>query len=208
ELETYPLPVEPYPPDPYRLLLDEAAAEPSLNVFRGLAPGEIRPGLIDVTVLNGTVADEAQQKENLATDVSAALQRVGFELRVPGDAEAFYAQTTIEHAPGQKAYAQRLARHVTSDTPIPMVENPDLQPGEVTLIAGADFTTVHEIPTPAESMPGAAPAGGGGGGSGGDGGGTTDTTVPATTTTTAARPTTTTTENPFILGTKSEQKGC
>ncbi|HEX6421388.1 MAG TPA: LCP family protein [Acidimicrobiales bacterium] len=229
-LETYPLPVEKYPPDPNRLLLDEAAAEPSLNVFRGLAPGEIRPGLINVTVLNGTVADEAQLKEGLATDVSGALQRVGFDMRTPSDADEFYAQTTIQHAPGQSAYAERVSRHITSETPIPTVENPDLAPGEVTLIAGADFTTVHEIPTPIESLPGAAPAdgapagddaggtggsggdaGSGGGGDGGSGASDTtggDTTGGDTTTTTVARPTTTTTENPFILGTQSEEKGC
>ena len=39
KLETYPLPVTEYPPDPNRLLLDEAGAEPMLNVFRGLAAG-------------------------------------------------------------------------------------------------------------------------------------------------------------------------
>ncbi len=47
KLEAYPLPVVDYPPDPNRLLLDEAGAEEMLNVFRGLAPGEIRPGLIN-----------------------------------------------------------------------------------------------------------------------------------------------------------------
>jgi LCP family protein required for cell wall assembly len=204
-LETYPLPVVDYPTDPNRLLLDEAEAEPSLNVFRGLAPGEIRPGLIDVTVLNGTVADEAQQRKGLAADVSSALQRVGFKLNEPSDADEFYAQTTIEYAPGQEVYAQRLARHVTSDVAIPAVENPDLAPGQVTLIAGADFTTVHEAATPVDAMP--APAGGD---AGGDAPAETTTTTAGTTDTTVAeRPsTTTTTENPFILGTSSERAGC
>ncbi len=204
DLETYPMPVLPYPPDPNRLLLDEAEAESSLNVFRGLAPGEIRPGLIDVTVLNGTVADEAQQREGLATDISGALQRVGFNMNAPSDADEFYAETTIQHAPGQELYAQRLARHVTSDVAIPTVENPDLAPGEVTLIAGADFTTVHEAATPVDAMP--APPGGDGGGEASE---TTTTTAGTTDTTVADRPTTTTTtENPFILGTKSERAGC
>lgn len=204
-LETYPLPVVDYPTDPNRLLLDEAEAEPSLNVFRGLAPGEIRPGLIDVTVLNGTVADEAQQRKGLAADVSSALQRVGFKLNEPSDADEFYAQTTIEYAPGQEVYAQRLARHVTSDVAIPAVESPDLAPGQVTLIAGADFTTVHEAATPVDAMP--APAGGD---AGGDAPAETTTTTAGTTDTTVAeRPsTTTTTENPFILGTSSERAGC
>ncbi|HEX6421501.1 MAG TPA: LytR C-terminal domain-containing protein, partial [Acidimicrobiales bacterium] len=187
-----------------RLLLDEAEAESSLNVFRGLAPGEIRPGLIDVTVLNGTVADEAQQREGLATDVSGALQRVGFNMNAPGDADEFYAQTTIQHAPGQELYAQRLARHVASDVAIPTVENPDLAPGEVTLIAGADFTTVHEAATPVDAMPAPPDADGGG-----EASETTTTTAGTTDTTVADRPaTTTTTENPFILGTTSDRAGC
>ena len=205
KLETYPLPVVDYPPNPNRLLLAEAEAEPSLNVFRGLAPGEIRPGLIDVTVLNGTVADEAQQREGLATDVSGALQQVGFNVREPGDADEFYAQTTIQYAPGQEVYAERLARHVTSDVAILTVENADLAPGEVTLIAGTDFTTVHEAPTPVDAMPGAP-----GGDDGGEApAGTPTTTAGTTDTTVAERPsTTTTTENPFILGTASERAGC
>ena len=53
-LEAYALPVKEYPPDPNRLLLDDAPAEPYLNVFRGLAMGDVRPGVIDVSVLNGT----------------------------------------------------------------------------------------------------------------------------------------------------------
>ncbi|HEX6423129.1 MAG TPA: LCP family protein [Acidimicrobiales bacterium] len=204
DLETYPMPVLPYPQDPNRLLLDEAEAESSLNVFRGLAPGEIRPGLIGVTVLNGTVADESQQVENLASDVSSALQRVGFDMGAAGDADEFYAATTIQHAPGQELYAQRLARHITSDAAIPIVENADLAPGEVTLIAGADFTTVHEAPTPNDAMP--APAGGD---ATGEAPAETTTTTGTTGTTVAERPaTTTTTENPFILGTKSESAGC
>lgn len=162
KLETYPLPTVPYPQNENRLLLDELGAEPMLNVFRGLPPGEIGPGLVDVTVLNGTHVDEAQRVENLATDVSAALQKVGFDVATPGDADTFYAQTTIEHAPGQQAVAQRVARHITSDVAIPLVENPELASGDVRLIAGADFTTVHELATPIEAMPapaGAAPAG-------------------------------------------------
>jgi LCP family protein required for cell wall assembly len=191
-LETYALPTVPYPADDDRLLLDEADAEPMLNVFRGLAPGEIRPGLVTVTVLNGTVADGAQQREGLATDVSGALQRVGFEMGSPGDAETFYPQTTIEYAPGQAAYAQRVARHITSTVAIPTVENPELDTGHVRLIAGLDFTTVHDQPTPIDSMP-AAP--------GAPASTTTTATDDTTTTTTAAPPVTTApSTDPYIMG--------
>jgi LytR cell envelope-related transcriptional attenuator len=199
KLEAYPLPLVPYPGDENRLLLDEAGAEPMLNVFRGLAPGEIRPGLVTVKVLNGTVADEAQQREGLATDVSGALQQVGFQMAAPDDAETFYPQTTIEYAPGQQAYAQRVARHITSATAIPMVENPDVAAGTVRLIAGVDFTTVHQEATPIEAMPvapGAAPAEPAAGGE-----------APAETP--ASPPETKpTTENPFVIGATPEGATC
>jgi polyisoprenyl-teichoic acid--peptidoglycan teichoic acid transferase len=198
-LETYPLPVTEYPPDPNRLLLDEAGAEPMLNVFRGLAPGEIRPGLVTVKVLNGTVADEAQQRQGLATDVSGALQQVGFQMAAPDDADTLYPQTTIEFAPGQQAYAQRVARHITSAAAIPMVENPDLAAGTVQLIAGLDFTTVHQDATPIEAMPvapGAAPAEPAAGGE-------APAEAPA-----SPPETTPTTENPFVIGATPEGATC
>ena len=202
KLEAYPLPVVDYPPDPNRLLLDEAGAEEMLNVFRGLAPGEIRPGLIEVKVLNGTVADPAQQREGLATDVSGALQQVGFEMLAPDDAETFYPQTTIEYAPGQQAYAQRLARHITSAAAIPTAENPDLEAGSVRLIAGLDFATVHQDATPIEAMPaapGAAPAEPAAGGE-----------APAAPAETPAAPppTTPAPPSPFVIGETPEGATC
>jgi polyisoprenyl-teichoic acid--peptidoglycan teichoic acid transferase len=200
KLEAYPLPTVAYPQDENRLLLAEAEAEPMLNVFRGLAPGEIRPGLVNVSVLNGTVADPAQQREGLATDVSGALQKVGFKMAAPDDADTFYAQTTIIHAPGEEAYAQRVARHISSPAAIPVVADPSHASGTVTVVAGVDFTTVHEQPTPIEAMP--APAGAAQ---------PADTTVPAasTTTTTAPPPTTdTTAANPYIVGAPPEGAEC
>ena len=201
ELEAYPLPTVAHPQDENRLLLDEAQAEPMLNVFRGLAPGELRPGIINVTVLNGTVADQAQQREGLATDVSGALQEVGFEMAPADDADTLYPQTTILHAPGQELFAQRVARHISSPTAIPTQVDPDLAPGEVTVVAGVDFTTVHDQPTPIDAMPVApgdeAPP---------------ETTAPSdgeTTTTRADRPVTTTTApDPYVVGAIPEGADC
>ena len=202
-LETYPLPTHPWPENENRLILDEAGAEPMLNVFRGLPPGEMSPGLVRVEVLNGTVADPAQQRAGLATDVSGALQEVGFDVATPGDADTFYAQTTIEHAPGEAMYAQRVARHITSTAAIPTTENPDLEPGTVRLIAGVDFTTVHEDATPIEAMPGAADdtsttaaAPVGSGPVEGESAAAPAQTPP----TTVERPSTTTTMNPYLIG--------
>ena len=154
KLETLPLPALPYPENENRLIINAAEAEPTLNVFRGLPPDEIGPSLVEVQVLNGTHADPAQEIANLATDVSGALQRVGFDVAQPDDVlDTFYEQTKIQHAPGQQNYAARVARHITSAAAIPTEEVADLQPGQVRVIAGADFTTVHEQATPIEEMP-------------------------------------------------------
>jgi LCP family protein required for cell wall assembly len=193
-LEAYALPVKEYPPDPNRVLLDEAAAEQYLNVFRGLAQGEVRPGLIDVSVLNGTDG----QNPTLAGDVSGALKQIGFNLEAPQDADELYDHSVIFHAPGEAAYAQRLARHITA--PVELREDPDLEPAHVRLVAGTDFTTVHEDPAPVESVTTAVPA---------DAPGTTAATTGTTTATTVPPPTTTTTEpTGFQVGIPPEGETC
>jgi LCP family protein required for cell wall assembly len=198
-LETYALPTAPWPENANRLVLREAEAEPLLNVFRGLGLGEIRAGVVNVTVLNGTVADEAQKRANLATDVSGALDEVGFNVGAPDDAETFYAQTTLLHAPGEGLLAQRVARHITSETAIPTEVDPNLAPGQVTLIAGADFTTVHQDPMPLEEMP--APPGV-------ETTTTTTATPGETTTTTEPRPTTTTVPDRYVVGEPPDGREC
>ncbi|HEX5367599.1 MAG TPA: LCP family protein [Acidimicrobiales bacterium] len=220
-LETYPLPTVPWPRDENRLVLDEPAAEPALNVFRGLPPGEVSPGFVTVQVLNGTVADPARQRPGLATDVSGALQEVGFEVAAPGDADTFYARTTIEHAPGQAAYAQRVVRHVTGTTPVPLAEDPSLPSGTVRLVAGADFTTVHQEPTPldARTGPKADGTGSGAAGAGAPSRSSTATTdapagggraagEPSTPPTTAPPRSTTTTTNPYVIGAPLDGRHC
>jgi LCP family protein required for cell wall assembly len=198
-LEAYPLPVKEYPPDPNRLLLDEANAEEFLNVFRGLKPGDIRPGLIDVSVLNGTQG----QVDTLAGDVSGALQNIGFKVGAPNDADDLYEHSVVFYAPGQENYGQRLARYLTS--PVELREDPSLDLGHVRLVAGLDFTTVHEDPTPVEDLPTpsttAAPNHGGGG--------APATTAADTPATTAPAPTTTTTEpNGFLVGEPPDGEDC
>jgi LCP family protein required for cell wall assembly len=198
-LETYALPTAPWPENANRLVVRDAEAEPLLNVFRGLALGEIRAGVVNVTVLNGTAADESQVRETLATDVSGALDNVGFNMGAPDDADTFYPHTTLLHAPGEGLLAQRVARHITSETAIATEADPNLSPGQVTLIAGADFTSVHQDPMPLEEMPappGAEP--------------TTTTTAGAdgTTTTTAPRPTTTTVPDRYVVGEPPEGREC
>ena len=194
DLETYNLPTVPYPPDEDRVLLDERNAQRSLNVFRGLPPGQLSPVQATVTVLNATT------KEGFARDISGALQRIGFEMTEPGTTEPA-ATTTVQYAPGQADHGRLVASYLT--TPATLVENPDLGGGEVVVVAGADFTTVHDQPAPTEetttttqtAQPAASSA----------------TTAGDSTTTTAAgsSPTTSTTAvNPFVIGEPPEGETC
>jgi LCP family protein required for cell wall assembly len=194
-LETYSLPTVPYPPDPYRVLLDEGNAQPALNVFRGLPPGELSPVQATVTVLNATT------KEGFARDISGALQRIGFELTEPDTTEPA-PTTTVQYAPGQANYGRLVASYLSA--PATLVESPDVGAGEVVVVAGADFTTVHDQPAPTEEAPTTTTE-------------ATQATVSSTTTdadsstTTAAgsSPTTATTEvNPFIIGEPPRGETC
>jgi LCP family protein required for cell wall assembly len=206
-LETYSLPTLPYPPDLDRVLLDERRAQPALNVFRGLPPGELSPVQATVTVLNATT------KEGFARDISGALQRIGFEVTEPDTTDPA-ATTTVQYAPGQADYGELVARYLT--TRATLVENPELGAGEVVAVAGADFTTVHDQPAPtdeastttAAEQPAAssattadagAPGGAGAGGTAGGGSPTTD-GPPQTTSTTEA--------NPFIIGEPPPGEAC
>ncbi|HEY8526319.1 MAG TPA: LCP family protein [Acidimicrobiales bacterium] len=159
---------------------DRRGSEQVLNVFRGLAPGEISPGLVAVTVLNGS----GQQGQ--ANDVAGALQAIGFDVVGTGNVPegAPLPRTQVHYAPGDEAAGQRVARHITGGAE--MVADPNVEAGQVELWTGTDFTTVHSQPTPIEEMATTTTAGGAAGG------GATTTTAQATTTTTEAPSTTTT----------------
>jgi LCP family protein required for cell wall assembly len=193
KLLSYPLPSVGNPVDGGNtLLISKNEAEPILNVFRGLPPGELSPGLVNVKVLNGT------DKEGFARDISGALQAVGFEMSEPASTDAPTATTTVYHARGEANYGQRVQRHLT--TPATLAVDPALEPGHVVVVAGADFTTVHEQPTPADELPTTTVAGQPA---------TTSTTAGSTTTTTAPPPTTTTTERvPYLVGEPPPGKTC
>ncbi|HLM64917.1 MAG TPA: LCP family protein [Acidimicrobiales bacterium] len=184
-LENYPLPTTPSPTNENRLVLADGEAEPILNVFRGLPPGEVGASAVGVTVLNGT------DQEGFARDISGALQEVGFDMREADSVAERPPHSIVRYAPGQENYGMRLARHLTAGADL--VEDPAVEPGEVVLVAGADFTTVHDQPTPLDRMPTTtvpgAPA-------------TSATTAPAETTTTRPPPpsTTTTAPNGYIVG--------
>jgi len=120
--------------------IEETAARPVLNVFRGMDAESFQVGDISVSVLNGSgVSGQAGQ-------VRDALDFVGFATTEPSTAERDYARTTILYAPGWDAAADLLSRHLTSGAAVE--EDASLGPGEVILITGTDFTTVMEQPAP------------------------------------------------------------
>jgi LCP family protein required for cell wall assembly len=192
QLEAYQLPVVEYAADRNRLLLDSTNAEPFLNVFRGLALGEVRPGVIDVSVQNGTQG----AKPTLAGDISGALAKVGFKVGTPEDAPALAEHTTVFHAKGENLVGQRVARHLTVAAKV--AEDPTLAPGHVRLVAGLDFTTVHDQPAPLVVPKVTTPKPG-----------ATATTPTTATPSTVPKPTTTTTEpTGFLVGTPPPGKQC
>ncbi len=141
-LNTYSLPATPFRTSAGAsvLDLDERKAEPILNVFRGLDPDAVTPGVVGVTVLNGT------GESGLAGDVTAALDQIGFATDTPGDTDQPFDHTTIYYAPGSEQAAITLARHVSGEVAFGTDE--DLGENEVVLVAGHDFTTLHDQPSP------------------------------------------------------------
>ena len=95
-LRTYALPVVDRG-DNATLAVDERNAEPILNVFRGLDPGEISPSVIELTVLNGS----GQQGQ--ANDVAGALESVGFQVVGTGNVPdgAVLPHTQVHFRPGE-----------------------------------------------------------------------------------------------------------
>ena len=115
-------------------------AEPILNIFRGLPPGTVTPGMVEATVLNGTGID------GQAADVAGALEAIGFAIAdVASNAEPL-TRTTVYFGDGGVEEAKLLARHVTGGADL--IHDPELDEGEVALVTGADFTTVHDQPAP------------------------------------------------------------
>jgi len=141
-LKTFSLPATPFRTAGGAAVLDleEREAERIFNIFRGRPPGALSPELVEVTVLNG-IGDPG-----LAHDISVALETIGFATGTPGDTAEPAEATTVWYAPGDEAAGQLVARHVTGAVRFGVDE--DLVAGEVYLVAGPDFTTVHEQPSP------------------------------------------------------------
>jgi polyisoprenyl-teichoic acid--peptidoglycan teichoic acid transferase len=150
--QTASLPVVPRPGDELAtVVLDRQAAEPVINVFRGLDPGEVSPSLVQVTVRNGTVADPARQRTGLAGEITDELADIGFDVAEPGDDPELHEHTSVRYAPGELRQGQRVARHITGG--VVLEEDPELDAGHVTVIAGVDFPSVSAEPVPVDELP-------------------------------------------------------
>ena len=164
-IETYSLPVTDHMTNGGAavLLLQQAEAQPILDVFRGKDPGTVSENAVSVSVLNGTgVAGQAR-------DVGQALNAVGFSVGPAGNAAAG-PTTVIKYAPGSEPAADLLARHLSTAA----AEQPDptLDPNHLTLVTGTDFTTVMQTRAAPVTTPVSTPVDG-----------SVTTTVPSSTTT-------------------------
>ena len=122
------------------LRLDLLASQPVLNLYRGLPPDTLSESMVTVNVSNGSGADGQAQA------VADALVASGFAAGTTDTEPAPVAATEVHHAPGAEAAADLVARHLTSGAVL--VEDEDLETGEVTLVTGADFTTVLQTARP------------------------------------------------------------
>ncbi|MEY2421447.1 MAG: hypothetical protein QOI95_1514 [Acidimicrobiaceae bacterium] len=153
DIESYSLPVTNHTTNGGAsvLLLDQAAAQATLDVFRGRDPAQLTEDQVSVQVFNGSgTAGQAR-------DVRTALTAVGFAPGPSGNAPASDA-TVIQYAPGSEAAADLLARHLTS--PAVLVEDPTLGANQLALVTGKDFTTVMQaarLPSPTTTTVAAPP---------------------------------------------------
>jgi hypothetical protein len=188
-LQTHSLPVTPYETDGGAavVLLDAAAAEPVLDVFRGVEAPAVTtttqpppdPADVVVDVYNGG------QVQGEARRVSYVLADGGF---TPGAVETATrpARTTVITYPsGGKALAELVAGWLGPEPELR--RDPDVPAGHVVLTLGEDFERIAE-PDAAGTTGGgsssSAGADGAGNGGGGDGEAATATVAPTTTSTT------------------------
>jgi len=151
QMETYSLPVKDHMTDGGAavLLLQQADAQPILDVFRGKDPASLAEGAVSVNVMNGTGVP------GQARDVGQALTAVGFAVGQAGNAAAG-PTTTIKYGPGSEQAADLLARHLT--TAATQTPDPSLGTNHLTLVTGTDFTTVMQTPRASTTTPAPAPS--------------------------------------------------
>ncbi|QGG95829.1 LCP family protein [Actinomarinicola tropica] len=121
-------------------------AQPILALFQGTEGLDPTPESVWVRVVNGTGL------RNQAGEVADDLRLVGFSVRSTDNSPTDLVRTEVRYAPGQRAGAELLARHLAT-APV-LVEDPDLRLAPVELATGSDYTGVlaePRDPAPASS---------------------------------------------------------
>jgi polyisoprenyl-teichoic acid--peptidoglycan teichoic acid transferase len=124
------------------LLMDQVAAQPILNVFRGLPPDALSPSMVRLAIENGSgVAGQAGRAEQV-------YESMGFQVEGTSNAGALLEQTVVRFAPGSERAAAEVASHLP--TGADLEEDESLEVGTVVLVTGQDFTMVSEDVFPVE----------------------------------------------------------
>jgi hypothetical protein len=134
------------------LLLDDASAQPVLDVFRGNNIFENVLALVRAQVRNGTGLPG--QADAVADELEAA----GFTVTARGDASSFEnPRTVVRHAPGEVVAAVVVARHLAVD---PLIEETteDLGDAAVVVVTGEDWAGLRAEPRPVEDFADLLPA--------------------------------------------------
>lgn len=150
-LETYSLPTEPGVTSggAQVLYLQEEAAQPVLDVFRGIVdrPSVLLPGSVRMRIVDATGG------RNTLQVAAFRLAAAGFTVANTGDAAERAARTSIRYAQGQRGKAELLASTLVADPEL--VEDTDLAAVDLVLELGRDFRGVKDVspPTTTTSVP-------------------------------------------------------
>jgi LCP family protein required for cell wall assembly len=139
QLRTHTLPVYQYTTNGGAavLKLDQTAAEPILDVFRGEVAGDdVPPPDIRLTIENGSGIN------GQAAKAQAAFESMGYSVDGTSTALTTQTETVVHHAPGSEVVAQNVADHLSPEAQL--LEDPSLAADEVVVVTGKDFVTVTD----------------------------------------------------------------
>jgi polyisoprenyl-teichoic acid--peptidoglycan teichoic acid transferase len=126
------------------LLMDPIAAQPVLNLFRGLPSDALSPSMVRLAIENGSgVAGQAGRAEQV-------YESMGFQVEGTSNADALLERTVVRYAPGSERAATEVASHLP--TGADLEEDPSLEVGIVVLVTGEDFTRVSEEVFPVDTI--------------------------------------------------------
>ena len=142
-LDTYALPTRPGSAGGASILrLQDEAAQPILDRFRGTDARDLEPGDVRVQVLNGSgVTGQAGQ-------TSTALTAAGFGAAGTGEAERFdVTETLVRYTEGNEAKADLVARYLDPSARLELVEG--TLDADAVVVTGTLLTGVRAEPRPA-----------------------------------------------------------